>query len=499
MTENILQDILNFFSDLFENLRNGVLFFGNPLDILLALIDILITTLAVYFVLKLIRDTRAWQLLKGIILIIVFSQIFSIIGLQTIGFILTNTLSVLAIAFVVIFQPELRRALEAVGRNSLTLLSGVVNQDMQTNRNNVYAMIDSIVRASEKLIETGTGALIIIERETKLGEFTEQDNAVVLDSSVSATLLLQIFYKGSPLHDGAVLIRDGRIMAARCHVPLSDNYQLRKDYGTRHRAAIGVSEMGDALAIVVSEEKAVVSIAIDGRLITLDNVDALRTILHRQLDPERQGGVISQIIKTTKKNRKNSLNNRNTGMPDAPIITIKMNDTTNSDSSREGSPKGEEKSQETHKKHRLNFIRRRKFLLFSNRSPSKYTGKDRLIMITTSLFVAIFIWLYVQITINPVEIRSFTVPLSVIGMEEIRENGLNVTYTTSSISINLKGRKKNLDRLVPSDITASINLSDIESPEAVYIPVSVRVRGLSYYETENINPGTIFTQITPEN
>jgi len=144
---------------------------------------------------------------------------------------------------------------------------------------------------------TRTGALIIIERQTKLGEFIEQENAVQLDAAVSATMLQQIFYKGSPLHDGAVVIRDGRISAARVHVPLSDNYHLRRDYGTRHRAAIGASEIGDTLAVVVSEERGSISLAIEGRLFVLDNADALRSMLHKMLGAPRQGGTWTGIFR----------------------------------------------------------------------------------------------------------------------------------------------------------------------------------------------------------
>src|SRR5690606_25635634 len=133
----------------------------------------------------------------------------------------------------------------------------------------IHNLIESIVRACQKMSETRTGALLIVERQTRLGELAEQENVVHLDASVSTTMLLQIFYKGSPLHDGAVLIRNGRLAAARVHVPLSDNYHLRRDYGTRHRAAIGASEMGDAIAIVVSEERGSISVALDGRLYTL--------------------------------------------------------------------------------------------------------------------------------------------------------------------------------------------------------------------------------------
>lgn len=480
MAESILRDGWRFFVDLFNDFRTGILFFGGPFDIFLALLDILITTLAIYYILKLIRDSRAWQLLKGLVLIVIFAQIFTLMGLQTIGFILTNTLSVLAIAFVVLFQPELRRALETVGRNSFTLLSGVVAPDTPVGKNAIYSMIDSIVLAAEKMVEAGTGALIIIERETKLGELAEQDNAVIMDSSVSSTLLMQIFYKGSPLHDGAVLIRNGRISAARCHIPLSDNYHLRKDYGTRHRAAIGISEMGDAIAIVVSEEKKLISIAIDGRIYTLDNADALRSILHKQLIKEPHGGVISNLIKSKKKrlaedsdrNKKAAAakaNCMNANTEENPVVSDKAikNET-------EVGPK------------------KKRFSVFSFIGfTSKVTKRRKFIMLITSLLIAIFIWLYVQISINPVETKSYTVPLTIEGIEQLRENGFDVEIPSNTTIITLMGRSKNLANLNSDEITAYIDVSDLTPASTQGIPLSVRIRKLVYFRTTNIYPATI--------
>lgn len=444
MTESILNDGWQFFVELFNNLRTGVLFFGGPFDIVLAILDIFITTLVIYFILKLIRDSRAWQLLKGIVLIVIFSQVFTLLGLQTIGYILTNTLSILAIAFVVLFQPELRRALETVGRSSFTILSGVVSQDDQLGKNVIYSMIDSIVIAAEKLTASRTGALIIIERETKLGELTEQDNAVIMDSAVSSTLLLQIFYKGSPLHDGAVLIRNGRINAARCHVPLSDNYHLRKDYGTRHRAAIGVSEMGDAIAVVVSEETGVISVAVNGRLYPLDNPDALRAILHKQLDGDLAGGVISHLIKNTKSRMKDN-------------ATFAKS------------------------------IKKRR--------------KIDLMMLLASLLIAAFAWVYIQITINPVVKKSFYVPVSVEGIEELKKNEITLQVPITTINIDLMGRSKNINDLNTSDISAIIDVSEVTSATTMNMPVTTRIKKLSYFKTANISPSSIvivFTSTKPK-
>jgi len=486
LPSDILAEIVLFFRNLFDTLRTGVLFFGGPVDIILAIVDIFITTSVVYYVLKLIRDSRAWQLLKGIILIVIFAQIFSIIGLQTIGFILTNTLSVLAIAFVVIFQPELRRALETVGRSSFTIISGVVNQESQPGRNTIYSMIDSIVRASEKMIQTYTGALIIIERETQLGELSEQDNAVIMDSAVSATLLLQIFYKGSPLHDGAVLIRNGRINAARCHVPLSDNYNLRKDYGTRHRAAIGASEMGDAIAVVLSEERGAISIAIDGRLFTLDNPDALRTVLHKYLDTDDQRGVISQIIKGKKVKRK------------AIRVTDPGKKVYGDDLTKKSGDDTGYIKQETENKSSGNniFIRIRNVFRSRSKETVQLSARKKIIMLLSSFLIAFFIWLYVQITINPVETRTYSIPLQIEGIEQLEEINLEAGTNTTSITVTLKGRSKNLTSLSINDIEAVINLEQISDPGRKFVPVSLKINKLSYFRTENLVPSSVVVDIS---
>ena len=304
-SSDLLTNVGQFITNLFQDFTNGLLFFGGPLDIAVSVLDILATALVIYYVLKILRDSRAWQLLKGLILIISFAVLCSLVGLTTVGFLLNNTISVLAIAFVVIFQPELRRALETVGRNSFNVISSAISQDeLNRTKGSVHNLIESIVRACERMIETGTGALIILERQTKLSELVEQENVVQLDAAVSSTILQQIFYKGSPLHDGAVLIRDGRLAAARIHVPLSDNYHLRKDYGTRHRAAIGASEMGDAIAVVVSEERGCISLTLEGRLYTMDNGDALRTLLHKLLSPARPGAGFGGLGKLFRSSRR---------------------------------------------------------------------------------------------------------------------------------------------------------------------------------------------------
>ena len=277
---SFFSEIGEFFSGIWQSMTDGLLFLGGPLDMIVSALDILITSLVFYFILKLFRDSRAWQLLRGILLIIAFAFVTSFLGLNTISFLFNNTISILAIAVLIIFQPELRKTLEKLGRNRLVKYISPKDRENAVD-SGTRQLIESIVSACESMSKTRTGALIIIERATRLGELQSQENAVQIDAGVSTTLLKQIFYTGSPLHDGAVLIRDDRIAAARIHVPLSDAYHLRHEFGTRHRAAVGASELGDAVAVVVSEERGTISLAIEGRLFELANADALRSQLYR--------------------------------------------------------------------------------------------------------------------------------------------------------------------------------------------------------------------------
>lgn len=448
MTANgdILSELGSIISDIFTNFRNGLLFFGGPLDIVIAALDILATALVIYYVLKVLRDSRAWQLLKGVLLIIAFAIICSLVGLTTVGFLFNNTISVLAIAFVIIFQPELRRALEAVGRNSFNVISSAISQEEPgRSSGSVHNLIESIVRASEKLAETRTGALVIIERQTRLGELVEQENVVQLDAAVSATMLMQIFYKGSPLHDGAALIRDGRLTAARIHVPLSDNYHLRKDYGTRHRAAIGASEMGDAIAVVVSEERGCISLAIEGRIYTLENGDALRTLLHKLLGTPRTGGTLGLIGSLFKNSR---LKKGTAAEADVPKKSTK-------------------------------------------RMGSRISNRQRILLMVASLAISLVLWLYVQVTVNPVDTRSFSVPLTTRNLSVAESNGYAPQIPQQSILVILRGREKTISELTIADIEAYIDLANVNSTGEINLDVEIGTSGLTYFERITISPDQV--------
>jgi diadenylate cyclase len=469
-SRDILSDVGQFVTKLFNDLTSGLLFFGGVLDIVVAVLDIFVTALVIYYILKIIRDSRAWQLLKGLILIIVFAVACSLAGLSTVGFLLNNTISVLAIAFVVIFQPELRRALEAFGRNSFNVLSSAIIQDETERRSgSIHNLIESIVRACEKLSETRTGGLIIIERQTRLGELVEQENVVMLDAAVSATMLLQVFYKGSPLHDGAALIREGRLTAARIHVPLSDNYHLRKDYGTRHRAAVGASEMGDAIAVVVSEEHGSIGIAVEGRLYILENPDALRNLLHKLLGPGRSGTRIGGFFRT--------------GLHLGRYLAPEQDFSPETGEAGFANPSHDS-------------ARNIKTSPSSARKPSKrMPSKQRILLLVLSFFIAIILWLYTQVTYNPVDSRTFTVPLSYRGVEQVQLVGLDPQISGQSIQVTVQARKKIVDKLTNEDITAYLDCSLIHTAGNIKLEVHIDTSTLMYLKPTKIAPSTVTVNV----
>ena len=228
------------------------------------IIDILLMSYLVYLLIKLVRETRAGQLIKGILFIIAAYIISSQLGLKAISYIIKSTLDVGLLALLIMFQPEIRRALEKAGRTKvgINFLSFGENSD-ETSRWNTA--IEAICDACVDLSATKTGALIVIERQTKLGEQVE--NGIVLNAVPSKELFGNIFFKNTPLHDGAVIIRDGMVLAAACFLPKPQKEELiNKKLGSRHRAAIGMSENSDAIVIVVSEETGHISIAENGGL-----------------------------------------------------------------------------------------------------------------------------------------------------------------------------------------------------------------------------------------
>lgn len=236
-----------------------------------SILDIIVVSYIFYKIYMLMNETRAEQLLKGILLIILLIPISSLLHLTTLNWILSKTLTIGVLSFVIIFQPEIRKALEHIGRSAFT------DKHIFEDEEKINKVITEIANCVENLSKSRTGALIVIEQTTGLGDIIATGNK--LDACISSALLENIFVVNTPLHDGATVIRNGRIAAAGCFLPLTNNNTIDKQLGTRHRASIGVSEVSDALVIVVSEETGVISLAVNGNLTRYYTKDKLKDIL----------------------------------------------------------------------------------------------------------------------------------------------------------------------------------------------------------------------------
>ncbi|MBE7056303.1 MAG: TIGR00159 family protein [Ruminococcaceae bacterium] len=245
-------------------------------DIVRTLLDIGIVAFVFFKLIQILRDSRAWQILKGVIVILIISVVSNFLGFTTISYIIGIILQVLPVLLVVLFQPEIRRALEGMGKGQLRFfLKG------QAGSHGTSKIIDEVVTATVNMGKSRIGALIIFERDTNLGEIIR--TGTVVDAEVSSQLLQLIFVPNTPLHDGAVIIRDNKVYAAACFLPLSTNRTLSKELGTRHRAALGVTENSDCVSVIVSEETGGISIAENGVLKQRLTEKELREFLYNTL------------------------------------------------------------------------------------------------------------------------------------------------------------------------------------------------------------------------
>ncbi len=221
-------------------------------------LEIIILAILIYYVLLWIKTTRAWSLVKGFAVIFVFLLFAVFLNLDTILWLAGNVFDIGVIALVIVFQPELRKALEELGQKNI--LADILTLDATKEKENDFnaRTIDAIVKACVEMSKVKTGALIVIENNVPLGEY--ERTGITMDALVSSQLLLNIFEHNTPLHDGAIIVRGNRIVSATCYLPLSDNMALSKELGTRHRAAVGISEVSDAMTVVVSEETGAISI-----------------------------------------------------------------------------------------------------------------------------------------------------------------------------------------------------------------------------------------------
>ncbi len=240
-------------------------------------IEILFIAFVLYSILVWIKDTKAWSLLKGIIVLMSFTIIAYILNLRTILWIVGRTISVGIIALVIIFQPELRRALEQLGRKRI--VSSIFSFGEGKDKGELFSAktAEEIVKAVYAMAAVRTGALIVIEQDMMLEEYIR--TGIEVDGIVTNQLLINIFEHNTPLHDGAVIVRENRVVAATCYLPLSDNINLSKELGTRHRAGVGISEVTDSFTIIVSEETGAVSIAVGGEILRNIDKESLRNKL----------------------------------------------------------------------------------------------------------------------------------------------------------------------------------------------------------------------------
>lgn len=237
-------------------------------------LEIIIIAFIVYSVVKWVRTTRAWMPVKGLMILLVFWLIASILQMDVILWIFYNTIGVGITAIIIVFQPEIRRALEQLGQQSFTSSFRLFSENKEKEERFSEKTIEELVKGTFLLARHKTGALIVLEQEVSLGEYEE--TGIAIDAIVTNQLLINIFEHNTPLHDGAVLVRGNRIVAATCYLPVSKNMNLSKELGTRHRAAVGISEVTDSFTIIVSEQTGKVSLARNGNLISNIDADYLR-------------------------------------------------------------------------------------------------------------------------------------------------------------------------------------------------------------------------------
>lgn len=277
-------------------------FFSSGVNILSTIrladyIDIIIVAYLIYQIAKFFKDTRAVQVLKGIVFLMVFVQLSKMFKLNTLNFILQNTMQVGLLAVFVLFQPEIRSALARVGKSGVSFF----NFEGDEASSPTHKMIDAITNSAKSLSEKKIGALIIIEQSTKIGDII--GTGIPLNADISTELLNNIFYPKAPLHDGAVIIGDGKVKAASCFLPLSQNDNLESELGTRHRAGLGITESSDCISVIVSEETGKISLACNGGLTRNLSPVVLKEALSKLLlkDENQKQTNLKNIVKKIKK------------------------------------------------------------------------------------------------------------------------------------------------------------------------------------------------------
>lgn len=281
MIENFMAGITKFFEE--NVIAYLTSLYQYPIKLVLLIIDISIVVFLAYKLIKIAKNSRAWQLIKGIVLLILVTWLSGIFKLKILNYILTAIMDWGVLALVIIFQPEIRRALEQLGTNKFTKFFGIDKDIATKTKEDIY----KVVIAAEELSKKSIGALIVIERDIEIKDII--NTGIAMNADVSPQLLTNIFVPNTPLHDGAVVISNNKIAASACMLPLASDQDIAKELGTRHRAAIGISKESDAIAIVISEETGKISVAKDGMLIADVREDVLKKILITNVIVKRMG------------------------------------------------------------------------------------------------------------------------------------------------------------------------------------------------------------------
>ena len=297
MFDLLTQSFRNFYQtqiiDYIDNL------YSHPISLISTILDLVIVIFIVYKAFKILKETRAWQLLKGIAFLIIITLLSGMLKLNILNYILSSIMSYGVIMLIIVFQPELRRGLEQLGTTNRFSRFFGIDEDINAK---MKEAIYKISIAAVELSKVKKGALIVIEREIKIQDIIS--TGIIMNSEISPQLLVNIFEPKTPLHDGAVVISDNKISAASCMLPLSDDKDIARELGTRHRAAIGISKESDAIVVVVSEETGKISIAKDGTLIADVREDVLKKILIKNLIKEPIQGT---KVKTKENERKENI------------------------------------------------------------------------------------------------------------------------------------------------------------------------------------------------
>jgi len=461
MSSDFFTQIIEFINELVKSLDSGYLFFGNGWDFARYIIDILLVTLLFYWIFLFIRQTRAWQLMKGVVAILVFVALCSLVGLDMVGFLFNKLLYVFAILFIILFQPELRRVLETVGLRTSGSVRGIFSRKTDSDEAEMTRdLIREICDACELMSKSYTGALILIERNTQLNELLEQENVVHFESTVTSSVLRSIFYKGSPMHDGAILIRNGLIIAARAHVPLSVTMHELERAGTRHRAAVGASELGDTVAVVVSEERGQTSLAVDGRLFTMTNRRELEANLSYLLGVSEEAdnkGILKKLKNKKKSNEPEHTKVTQAEAEGASVVPVVLS-----------TKEADEMS-----------------------NLQRVSVGTRIFLLVISLFLSVSLWLYIQVNNNPVVTKTLTVPIT-YNTSDIPD-GIEVSYPVESVELTIVGRQNTLKNLTTSTVTASIDYSDIDGTSSGVYDLSVVINAERniYFRVEQQLPETV--------